>query len=92
VALAELQTLPGIGPWSAGLVLLRGLRRMDVFPAGDVGAARNLPALLGLSEGWSPADASAFAARFGDRRGYLYFLGLGAQLLSRGLIAPAVDQ
>lgn len=88
-ALEELQALPGIGPWSAGLILLRGLRRMDIFPSGDVGAARNLPDLLGLAASWSPADASAFADRFADRRGYLYFLGLGAQLLSRGLITPA---
>jgi DNA-3-methyladenine glycosylase II len=89
VALKELEGLPGIGPWSAGLILLRGLRRMEIFPVGDVGAARNLPALLGLAASWSPADASAFADRFADRRGYLYFLGLGAQLLSRGLISPA---
>jgi 3-methyladenine DNA glycosylase/8-oxoguanine DNA glycosylase len=89
VALKELETLPGIGPWSAGLILLRGLRRMEIFPAGDVGAARNLPALLGLTASWSPADASAFADGFADRRGYLYFLGLGAQLLSRGFITPA---
>jgi DNA-3-methyladenine glycosylase II len=69
VALKELQALPGIGPWSAGLILLRGLRRMEVFPTGDVGAARNLPALLGLAASWSPADASAFAARLSaDRR------------------------
>jgi 3-methyladenine DNA glycosylase/8-oxoguanine DNA glycosylase len=89
VALKELEALPGIGPWSAGLILLRGLRRMEIFPAGDVGAARNLPALLGLAASWSPADASAFADRFADRRGYLYFLGLGAQLLARGVIEPA---
>ena len=87
-ALAALQALPGIGPWSAGVILLRGLRRMDVFPTGDVGAARNLPRLLGLDAPWSPAEASAFAARFGERRGYLYFLGLGGQLLARGLLAP----
>ncbi len=87
-ALAALQALPGIGPWSAGLILLRGLRRLDVFPAGDVGAARNLPALLGRTERWSPADASAYAARFGERQGYLYFLGLGAQLLARGVLSP----
>ena len=43
VALKELEALPGSVPWSAGLILLRGLRRMDVCPAGDVGAARNLP-------------------------------------------------
>lgn len=85
-ALKALQALPGIGPWSAAVILLRGLRRMDVFPTGDVGAARNLPALLGLSASWSPADACDFAERFGDRRGYLYFLGLGSQLLARGLI------
>lgn len=83
-----LQALPGIGPWSASVILLRGLRRMDVFPTGDVGAARNLPALLGRSERWSPADASAYAERFGDRRGYLYFFGLGAQLQARGLLDP----
>ena len=85
-ALEALRALPGIGPWSAGLILLRGLRRMDVFPEGDVGAARNLTALLKLPIPLTPAEASAFAARFGDRRGYLYFLCLGGQLLSRGLI------
>jgi DNA-3-methyladenine glycosylase II len=90
-ALETLRALPGIGPWSAGLILLRGLRRMDVFPAGDIGAARNLTALLRLSTPLTPAAASAFAARFGDRRGYLYVLGLGAQLLSRGVIGH-VDQ
>lgn len=83
-ALAALCSLPGIGPWSAGLVLLRGLRRLDVFPAGDVGAARSLTALLGLPKRLTPAHASAFADRFGDRRGYLYFLCLGGQLLASG--------
>jgi 3-methyladenine DNA glycosylase/8-oxoguanine DNA glycosylase len=84
--LKQLIALPGVGPWTAAVIMLRGMRRMDVFPTGDVGAARNLPALLGRSERWTPTDASEFAVRFGDRRGYLYFLGLGAQLLARGLI------
>jgi len=88
-SLKELQKLPGIGPWTAGVILLRGLRRVDVFPTGDVGAARNLPLLLGDEDAWSPAQACAFAERFGDQRGYLYFLGLGSQLLTRGLIAGA---
>jgi DNA-3-methyladenine glycosylase II len=82
-AFTTLRRLPGIGPWSAGLVLLRGLRRMDVFPVGDVGAARSLTGLLGLPAPLTPAEASAFADRFGDRRGYLYFLCLGSQLLAR---------
>jgi 3-methyladenine DNA glycosylase/8-oxoguanine DNA glycosylase len=84
-ALARLTALPGIGPWSAGLVLLRGLGRLDVFPPGDVGAARGLRTLTGL-------DSSAlerFIARFGENRGYLYFCALGASLLSRGYIHSA---
>jgi DNA-3-methyladenine glycosylase II len=87
-AIAALKALPGIGPWSANLILLRGFRRLDVFPEGDVGAARNLTALLHPSAPFTAADASAFAARFGDRRGYLYFLALGNQLRARGLLDP----
>lgn len=81
-ALAALRGLPGIGPWSAGLILLRGLRRMDSFPADDVGAARSLTTLLGHRVPLTPANASEIAERFGDRRGYLYFLCLGGQLLT----------
>ncbi|HET8524894.1 MAG TPA: AlkA N-terminal domain-containing protein [Thermomicrobiales bacterium] len=88
-ALKQLIASPGIGPWSAGLILLRGLRRMDLFPPGDVGVARSLTALLGLETPMTAADSCTYAESFGDRRGYLYFLSLGSQLLSRGLITPA---
>ncbi len=85
-ALETLTELPGIGPWSAALVLLRGFRRLDVFPSGDVGVQRGLGALLSLE---SPAALQRVVERFGDRRGYLYFCSLGANLLERGLIHPA---
>ncbi len=86
-ALVTLTELVGIGPWSAALVLLRGLGRLDVFPPGDVGAARGLGAVMHL-----PPGALAFQQvldRFGDRRGYLYFCALGGALLARGLIHAA---
>lgn len=83
-ALRQLDALPGIGPWSAALVLLRGLRRMDVFPSGDVGAQRGLGELLGPR-----APLATVLEQLGSRRGYLYFYSLGAQLLARGLIHPA---
>ena len=35
-AQARLMALPGIGPWSSQMFLLHGLRRPDIFPAGDV--------------------------------------------------------
>jgi hypothetical protein len=83
-ALRRLDDLPGIGPWTAGLVLLRGLGRMDVFPAGDVGVQRGLRRLLGAGASLAP-----LVERLGDRRGYLHFYSLGAQLLGLGLIRPA---
>jgi DNA-3-methyladenine glycosylase II len=85
-ALRSLTELPGIGPWSAALILLRGLGRLDVFPPGDVGATRGLGALL------RPGPTTTLdrtIRRIGDRRGYLYFCSLGSDLLARGLIHPA---
>jgi len=84
-ALRRLMQLSGIGPWSAALVLLRGFRRLDVFPPGDVGAKRSLDAL-------SPPEHGALLERirrFGDLKGYLYFLALGGSLSRMGLIDPA---
>ncbi len=78
--------LKGIGPWSASLVLLRGLGRLDVFPPGDVGATRGLSGLTRLPPGPS---LDRVIRRFGDRRGHLYFYSLGAGLLARNLIHSA---
>lgn len=85
-ALKRLVALPGIGPWSATVVLLRGFGRLDVFPPGDSGAQRGLNALLRLR---APAALERVVERFGPYRGYLYFCGLGASLLEKGLIHPA---
>jgi DNA-3-methyladenine glycosylase II len=88
VALSALTQLPGIGPWSAGLVLLRGFGRLDVFPPGDVGAMRGLRALMRRG---AQAPLGPIIERFGEHRGYLYFCALGAWLLSRGLIDAAAS-
>lgn len=85
-ALRALAELPGIGRWSASLVLLRGLGRLDVFPPGDVGVARGLLALAHLR---SEASLERIVMRFGSLRGYLYFCALGGNLLRRGLIRPS---
>ena len=85
-ALKFLIELPGIGPWSAAVVLLRGLGRLDVFPPGDSGAKRSLNELLNLR---TPDSLPEVVESFGDYRGYLYLCGLGARLLAKGLIQPA---
>lgn len=83
-ALRDVRQLPGIGPWSASLVLLRGFRRLDVFPPGDVGAKRAIGKLLDVNDD----EVDERMQRLGDLRGYLYFLGLGGSLLRMGLIEP----
>jgi energy-coupling factor transporter ATP-binding protein EcfA2 len=85
-ALRALTALPGIGAWSAGLVLRRGFGRLDVFPPGDVGVARALGALLRMR---SQASLARSVERSGEARGYLYYCALGAALLERGLIRAA---
>lgn len=85
-ALKKLIELPGIGPWSAAVVLLRGFGRLEVFPPGDSGAKRGLNSLLRLR---SAGSLERVVERFGDRRGYLYFCALGASLLAKGLIHAA---
>jgi DNA-3-methyladenine glycosylase II len=85
-AMRLLAELPGIGAWSAALILLRGLGRLEVFPDGDVGATRGLASLLHAQPG--PA-LERVIRRFGDQRGYLYFCSLGSALLGRGLIHAA---
>jgi 3-methyladenine DNA glycosylase/8-oxoguanine DNA glycosylase len=85
-ALQALTALPGIGPWSAALVMLRGLGRADVFPPGDVGATRVLGELMKLPP---QIDIERLAGKFGAVRGYLYFCALGSSLLAKGLIQPA---
>lgn len=78
----RLLRLPGIGPWSANLILLRGLGRLDVFPPGDVGARRGIARLFAPE----PVDVATLAETFAPQQGMLYFLALAAQLLERGLL------
>jgi 3-methyladenine DNA glycosylase/8-oxoguanine DNA glycosylase len=85
-ALARLVELPGIGPWSAALILLRGFGRVDVFPQADSGAESSLIALMHLR---SRASLARVVERFGEYRGFLYFYGLASRLLAAGLIHAA---
>lgn len=53
----QLLALPGIGPWSAEMIAMRGLGDPDAFPASDLGV-RAAAEQLGL-----PADDRAFLAQ-----------------------------
>lgn len=89
-ALSCLQALPGIGPWSAEYALLRGLGRLDVFPANDVGAARNLARWLGLGGRPTSEEVRQMVARWRPWSGLVYLLLLARSLMERGRLEPTV--
>lgn len=82
----SLRTIKGIGPWTAAVILLRGMGRLDAFPANDSGVAANLAFVAG-----KPLDATAIAEALGPQRGMLYFCLLLARLESRGEIGKVSD-
>jgi len=65
----RLCAIRGIGPWTASVVLLRGLGRLDVFPLRDSGVARSLSQLAGQIQ----VDQSSLLEQLGDVRGMLYY-------------------
>ncbi len=81
-AAAALRQFKGIGPWTAAVILLRGLGRLDVFPANDTSVASN----IALVAGSAPFDAQTVLNALGLQRGMLYFYLLLARLDARGEI------
>lgn len=62
--IAELEALPGIGPWTAQYIAMRALHWPDAFPDGDLGLRKATTAssarqLRQLSEDWRPWRAYA---------------------------------
>ncbi len=81
-----LRGIKGIGPWTAAVILLRGLGRLDMFPGNDSGVAANLALVAG-----SRVDAGPIIETLGAQRGMLYFCLLLARLEARGEIGRASD-
>jgi DNA-3-methyladenine glycosylase II len=79
----RLRTIRGIGAWSASVVLLRGLGRLDTFPLRDSGVARS----LALVSGEEQLDEAQLLTLLGPVRGMLYYHLLLARL--RNLTPPA---
>jgi DNA-3-methyladenine glycosylase II len=80
-AAAMLRSIKGIGPWTATVILLRGLGRLDVFPMNDSGVAGGLTFV-----GGSPPEIENVLDLLGSQRGMLYYHLLLARLEARGEI------
>jgi DNA-3-methyladenine glycosylase II len=82
-AAALLRQIKGIGPWTATVILLRGLGRLDVFPMNDTSVARN----LALVAGSTPLDVGKILDALSPQQGMLYYHLLLARLEARGELA-----
>ena len=83
-AAALLCKIKGIGPWTATVILLRGLGRLDVFPLNDSGVARNLVFVAGR-----PINLGQVLRALGPQQGMLYYHLLLSRLDATGDIARA---
>ena len=72
-ALAHLRTLPGIGPFSAELILLRGAGHPDVFPDHEKRLHRAMAAVYHLG---ADPDLATLRATAGHWRPYRTWVGL----------------
>jgi len=88
--LRTLDDLPGVGPWTAAVIALRGFGRLDAFPQGDAGIRRYLGQVFGRAEPLSDDEERGLVERLGPARGLLYFYVLGWRLAQRGLIGEIV--
>jgi DNA-3-methyladenine glycosylase II len=86
-ASALLRSIKGIGPWTATVILLRGLGRLDVFPANDTSVARN----LALVDGPTPLAVRTLLDTLGPEQGMLYYHLLLARLETRGDLGPSAE-
>ena len=78
-AAALLCGVKGIGPWTAAVILLRGLGRLDVFPMNDSSVARNLSLVCGSA----PVDVENTLDSLSPQQGMLYYHLLLARLEAR---------
>jgi DNA-3-methyladenine glycosylase II len=80
-----LRGIKGIGPWTATVILLRGLGRLDVFPMNDSSVARN----LALVSGSARIDVEDTLHSLSPQQGMLYYHLLLARLEARGDLGRA---
>ncbi len=83
-AVEELRKISGVGRWSAEYVLLRGLRRLAVFPGDDVGAQNNLQRFLSLRKKPDYETIKRIMLRWKPYGGFVYFHFLLQKLRVKG--------
>jgi DNA-3-methyladenine glycosylase II len=82
----ELSRLDGIGCWSAEYALLRGLGRLNVFPADDIAGRKRLFRWMKLEDKADYYATSRVLQRWSPYQGLIYFHLILASLSEKGWI------
>jgi DNA-3-methyladenine glycosylase II len=90
-AVERLLELRGVGRWTAEYVLLRGLRRLDVYPGDDVGARNNLQRWLKLKKPLNYESVRRVLAKWQPYAGFIYFHLLLDRLTEAGHLPPGLS-
>lgn len=85
-AVSQLRQLPGIGRWTAEYIALRGLGKIDVLPADDVGLQSKAHQWLGLTDRPDYEQVQRLLDRYQPYRGLVYFHLLLDGLDRRGVL------
>ena len=71
--ISELDKIRGIGVWTAELTIARGMRKLDVIPADDLGLRRIISHYYGSDNRISGTEARKVAERWGKWKGLAAF-------------------
>jgi DNA-3-methyladenine glycosylase II len=80
--IAELMQIRGVGRWTAELTAIRGLNRLDVLPADDLGVRRAIAYYYRGGRRTSPDEARYIAAGWAPWRGLAAHYLITAQRLA----------
>lgn len=69
-AIDYLKGIPGVGQWTAEIVLARGLSRLDLFPVSDIGLQESVRNILNLDKRPSESELRDIAERWRGWRSY----------------------
>jgi DNA-3-methyladenine glycosylase II len=77
----ELQKIRGVGIWTAELTVLRGLNKLEVIPADDIGLQRVISHYYGDGEKISSENVRKIAENWGKWKGLAAFYLIIAEIL-----------
>jgi DNA-3-methyladenine glycosylase II len=85
-AIEQLSKFRGFGQWTARYILLRGMRRLNIFPSGDIGLANGLKLWLNYKGKLDNTAVHSLMEKWNPFGGMVYFFMFLRKLSAQGFI------